>query len=310
VDVLETRVEGEALRAVGRGRLCPNEMKVGIQRWRRWAASLTEWHWVSGLIACILVLSIAIAVVDEGPDEKSSSENGFARPRIDPPATLVPIGSSSRSSVQALVVRVVDGDTVEVEGAVGHVTVRYIGVEAPETTPLNQPVGCFGREASNRNRELVEGRTVFLEKDVSETDPVGRLLRYVYLEDMQMVNELLIAEGFALASLSLPDVKHEDRLAAAQLQAHNAGRGLWGPACRPTTTPTSRPASVPSVPTQSPTPATPSSESCSPAYPTVCIPPPPPDLDCRQIPLRRFQVLPPDPHRFDPNSDGVGCEMG
>jgi hypothetical protein len=47
---------------------------------------------------------------------------------------------------------------------------------------------------------------------------------------------------------------------------------------------------------------------CDPAYPSVCIPPPPPDLDCADVPYRRFTVLPPDPHRFDGNGDGIGCE--
>ena len=47
---------------------------------------------------------------------------------------------------------------------------------------------------------------------------------------------------------------------------------------------------------------------CDPSYPDVCIPPPPPDLDCRDIPYRRFRVLPPDPHRFDRDRDGIGCE--
>ena len=53
---------------------------------------------------------------------------------------------------------------------------------------------------------------------------------------------------------------------------------------------------------------TPSREGCSPSYPTVCIPPAPPDLDCKDITFRRFQVIPPDPHGFDANDDGVGCE--
>lgn len=47
--------------------------------------------------------------------------------------------------------------------------------------------------------------------------------------------------------------------------------------------------------------------NCGPAYPTVCIPPPPPDLDCGEIPFRNFTVLPPGPHRFDGDNDGVGC---
>jgi hypothetical protein len=49
--------------------------------------------------------------------------------------------------------------------------------------------------------------------------------------------------------------------------------------------------------------------NCDPSYPTVCIPPPPPDLDCRDIPYRLFQVLPPDPHLFDSNGDGIGCSI-
>jgi micrococcal nuclease len=66
---------------------------------------------------------------------------------------------------------------------------------------------------------------------------------------------------------------------------------------------------APSLPTPAPasTPA-PAAQNCHPSYPTVCIPPPPPDLDCNQIPHRRFQVLPPDPHRFDSDRDGIGCE--
>lgn len=48
--------------------------------------------------------------------------------------------------------------------------------------------------------------------------------------------------------------------------------------------------------------------ACHPSYPTVCIPPPPPDLDCADVPHRRFTVIPPDPHRFDGDGDGVGCE--
>ena len=48
--------------------------------------------------------------------------------------------------------------------------------------------------------------------------------------------------------------------------------------------------------------------NCDPAYPDVCIPPPPPDLDCSDIPYRNFRVLPPDPHHFDGDGDGTGCE--
>ncbi|MBL1173580.1 excalibur calcium-binding domain-containing protein [Pantanalinema sp. GBBB05] len=49
--------------------------------------------------------------------------------------------------------------------------------------------------------------------------------------------------------------------------------------------------------------------ACSPAYPEICIPPPPPDLDCKDISFRNFKVLSPDPHRFDRDKDGIGCEQ-
>ena len=67
-----------------------------------------------------------------------------------------------------------------------------------------------------------------------------------------------------------------------------------------TRTPTPRPA-----PTAT---ATRDPRRCDPSYPTVCIPPPPPDLDCSDIPYRNFVVLPPDPHGFDRDHDGIGCE--
>ncbi|MFQ5919877.1 MAG: thermonuclease family protein, partial [Thermoplasmata archaeon] len=57
-----------------------------------------------------------------------------------------------------------------------------------------------------------------------------------------------------------------------------------------------------------PPPPPPPEENCDPAYPTVCIPSPPPDLDCGDIPHRNFEVLPPDPHHFDGDGDGIGCE--
>lgn len=74
---------------------------------------------------------------------------------------------------------------------------------------------------------------------------------------------------------------------------------------QPTATPTVAPTLTP---TQAATPMPTSRPNCDPSYPTVCIPPPPPDLDCKQIPYRRFKVLPPDPHGFDGNHDGIGCE--
>jgi hypothetical protein len=75
------------------------------------------------------------------------------------------------------------------------------------------------------------------------------------------------------------------------------------PPAPPTTTTTAAPPLIqPAVPLPPP------ASDCDPSYPTVCIPPPPPDLDCGDISPRRFTVLPPDPHSFDGEGDGVGCE--
>jgi micrococcal nuclease len=86
---------------------------------------------------------------------------------------------------------------------------------------------CYGRESARRNRELVEGKTVLLEKDVSETDRYGRLLRYVWV-DGKMVNAVLVEEGYARAYTVPPDVKYADLFRQLERRAREEGRGLWG----------------------------------------------------------------------------------
>ena len=129
--------------------------------------------------------------------------------------------------------RVVDGDTIDVLVGGNTYRVRYIGVDTPETVDPRSPVQCYGREASERNRQLVEGKTVELEKDVSETDKYGRLLRYVWVGG-EMVNATLVREGYAMAITYPPDVKYQELFLGLQQEARDAGLGLWGPACIPT----------------------------------------------------------------------------
>ena len=124
----------------------------------------------------------------------------------------------------------VDGDTINVLIDGQDYRLRYIGIDTPETVDPRRPVECFGKEASERNRQLVEGKTVGLESDVSDTDRFGRLLRYVWV-DGQMVNATLVEEGYAHASTYPPDVRYAKLLAALQADAREAGRGLWGAGC-------------------------------------------------------------------------------
>lgn len=124
---------------------------------------------------------------------------------------------------EAKVSKVIDGDTIELESGQ---RVRYIGIDTPETVDPRKPVQCFGKEASNKNKELVDGKSVLLEKDVSKTDKYGRLLRYVYIDDT-FINDYLVREGFAHASTFPPDVKYQDKFLTSQHLAQSESKGLW-----------------------------------------------------------------------------------
>ena len=126
-----------------------------------------------------------------------------------------------------LVTKVIDGDTIEIEGGK---RVRYIGIDTPETVDPNRPTGCYGSDASNKNLELVLNKKVRLVKDVSETDKYGRLLRYVYVGDT-FVNDYLVKEGYAKASTYAPDVKFSKTFATSEREARESKKGLWGSAC-------------------------------------------------------------------------------
>ncbi len=216
-----------------------------------------------------------------------------------PIATQEQNGGPSGPTEEAYVTSVTDGDTIRVVIGGSEYRLRYIGIDTPETVDPRRPVQWMGREASDANKALVEGQTVVLEKDLSETDRFGRLLRYVWLREGDawlMVNEELVRRGFAQVSTYPPDVKYVDRYLTAQDEARDAGLGLWGDP-----PPTHEPAGTPLGGGNG-------GSGCDASYPGVCIPPSPPDLDCGDILFRRFTVLPPDPHRFDGDFDGIGCE--
>ena len=128
--------------------------------------------------------------------------------------------------VQVEVAEVVGGDTINTVVGESWLRVHYIGVKKPESW---HPEVCIGGDAAlRRNRELVEDQTVYLEKDVLGTDQSRRLFRYVWLADGRMVNEVLLAEGYASLATDPPATKHRKRLEAAEAEAREVGRGLWG----------------------------------------------------------------------------------
>lgn len=123
-----------------------------------------------------------------------------------------------------VVTRIIDGDTIEIEGGQ---KVRYIGINTPEIHHPTKKIECFGAEAVRRNEELVLHKKVRLVKDVSETDRYQRLLRYVYLADGTFVNLELVDEGYAYVDTFPPDVKYVEVFTKAMEEARNQKRGLW-----------------------------------------------------------------------------------
>jgi len=153
----------------------------------------------------------------------------------NPIATSTPAAVPAAStSTNALVVRAVDGDTLEVrlDGETDDVKVRLLGVNTPESVDPRRAVECFGKEASKHTKEMTEGMRVRLEQDpqADEVDKYGRLLRNVVLQNGTDFNASLVREGFAYAYLDFPLNKlRKVELANLQKEAEAAKRGLWDP---------------------------------------------------------------------------------
>ncbi len=155
-------------------------------------------------------------------------------PTPSPTLTPTPIPSPTPEPTESLtptptvevyrVKKVVDGDTIILENGEA---VRYIGIDTPEVRARSKGgPECYALEAKEANKKLVSGKKVRLEKDVSERDRYGRLLRYVYVGDV-FVNEYLVKEGYAKAVSYPPDVKYQDLFRKAERYAREHNKGLW-----------------------------------------------------------------------------------
>ncbi len=135
--------------------------------------------------------------------------------------------TASQPAIQeevAQVARVVDGDTIVLEDGR---RVRYIGIDTPEIhVDTRKKPDCYAHKATARNRELVEGKTVHLIRDVEDTDRYGRALRYVFVGDV-FINDALVREGYALARHYRPNTAYQGVLDAAEVVARNNSVGLW-----------------------------------------------------------------------------------
>lgn len=167
------------------------------------------------ILSCILIavmLAAALAAAGCSLQGKTESVEGISFEKV-------------------VVSRVVDGDTVVLSDGR---RVRFIGVDSPEST---KTVEFYGREASTYTKSQLTGKTVYLEKDVSETDKYGRLLRYVWLSlpseisdseiRSKMYNAILVLEGYAQSGTYPPDVKYQEYLTRYNSEARSMDKGLW-----------------------------------------------------------------------------------
>jgi micrococcal nuclease len=171
------------------------------------------------IISIICLLTFLGGCIVQTPKLSTGESTSEAAPpqiTIEPAPQSAPLPQLTESTVA----RVIDGDTIEVDIGGRLYKVRYIGIDTPE-------VGRPGAdEATAFNTQLVSGKTVYLEQDVSETDRYGRLLRYVWTDD-GMVNAILVANGYAQVSTYPPDVKYQHDFVELQRQAEESGAGLW-----------------------------------------------------------------------------------
>lgn len=132
-----------------------------------------------------------------------------------------------------LVTKVTDGDTITVSQDEKTYSVRLIGVDTPETVDPKKEVECFGLEASNKAKELMQNKYVRLIEDPTQLDKdrYGRLLRYVYLTDGTFVNKLMIIQGFAHEYTYQTPYEYQNEFRVAQKTAQEQELGLWGEIC-------------------------------------------------------------------------------
>lgn len=224
------------------------------------------------LAAALLLLFVALSLAGclpleelslDGRDRQPTPATPIRRRPPSPTPTATPTGTPTRTPTpsptptlpggrqRVRVIRIWDGNTIEIEGGL---SVRYIGVQTPGAGVFQRPIEPFGREAAALNQRLVANQTVELEHDQTDVNDEGFLLRYVFTTDGRMVNVELLQAGLASLAPLGPNVKYREELESAQRAAMAANRGIWS-VPRPTpvgTPPVGTPA--PPVPTATPTP--------------------------------------------------------
>src|SRR5438093_4843869 len=215
-------------------------------------------------IAVSMLVIAAVFVASRPPIAPTSVGNNPPPPTPNPKPSACP--RSVGLCIERNVTRIIDGDTLDVEGSL---RIRLVLVNAPELNATGGP------ESRDHLTTLCSGTKALVDEDDLEIghDPYGRVLAVVYCGGAN-ANAAMISLGDATTYYAFCSVSEF--------------RGAAWSGCA--------------------TPPPPPPGNCDPSYSDVCIRPPPPDLDCPDIPYQNFRVLPPDPHNFDGDGDGIGCE--
>ena len=169
------------------------------------------------IVGLISIVAIVAVVMFAGCIEEEEGSVPTSTPTITPSqtATLTP----PLEITSAIVSKVIDGDTIKLQNGE---RVRLLGINTPE---MGQP---YYEEATNRLKELIEGKTITLEKDIEDKDQYGRLLRHIYIDDT-FVNLEMVREGYANVYVIHPNVKYSSKFENTEEEAKNAKRGIWQP---------------------------------------------------------------------------------
>jgi len=172
-----------------------------------------------------IILGIGLGLLILGVQSRLFGPQPVSRP----PAIFSPfIQGLPLDSGSFVVTRVVDGDTIVVTTPGTTEKVRLIGVDTPETVDPRRPVQCFGKEASDFTKTLLNNKSVHLEADPSQDnrDKYGRLLRYVFLGNIN-VGEKIIAEGYGHEYTYRLPYKYQTAFKNAERLARESKKGLW-----------------------------------------------------------------------------------
>lgn len=231
-----------------------------------------------------------------------------------PPLTTTGVVVKNPPGRRGRVREIIDGATLRVTFGSVDARVRLFLIGASE---MSSPE-CYHREVRVYIEILIPvGTIVWLEESETARDQSGQPLYYVWFEQgsdrYRMLQDAIVRDGYQEVAIHPLDRRYEEWLRQGQADAERLGRGLWSicvgfgvPLSQPTPTPVTT-----AVPTNSQPPdPTSNTGNCDPSYPSVCIPPVSQvgDLDCADIPHKQFTVLRPDPHNFDRDGDGIGCE--